>query len=205
MSFPADPAKPLVADASVVINFNATLCAGQIIGALPSAFVVTENARLELEAGMRNGHDDAAKLDALIRQGAVRVVRLGAAAMSIYESLIEGAAERTLDDGEAATIAYACEADGIAIVDERKARSLCADRFPRLAIASSAELLVGEAIGRQLGKQEQIAAIVNALQRGRMRVPPEHVGTIVTLIGETNAASCASLPGTVKRNLAKAR
>jgi predicted nucleic acid-binding protein len=205
MSFPADPAKLFVADASAIINFNATLRAHKVIAALPGAFVVTENARTELEAGLRNGHDDAAKLHGLIQQGVVRVVRLGASGMPIYESLIEGAAERTLDDGEAATIAYACEADGIAIVDERKARSLCAVRFPMLAMASSAELLAHGAIERELGKQEQIAAIVNALQRGRMRVPPEHVEAIISLIGETNAASCTSLPRAAKRNLAKAR
>jgi hypothetical protein len=72
-------------------------------------------------------------------------------------------------------------------------------------MASSAELLAGEPIERELGKQEQIAAIVNALRGGRMRVPPEHVGMIVTLIGETNAASCASLPRSARRKAANAR
>jgi predicted nucleic acid-binding protein len=201
MSFPADSAKPLVADASVIINFNATLCAHRVITALSGAFVITENACMELNAGLRNGHEDAAKLDALIKRGVVRVVGLGAAGLPIYESLVEGAAEWTLDDGEAATIAYACESDGIAIVDERKARSLCADWFPLLGMASSAELLASDVIGRELGKQEQIAAIVGALKGGRMRVPPEHVGAIIGLIGETNAASCTSLPKAAKRNL----
>lgn len=205
MSCPADSAKPFVADASVIINFNATLRAQIIIAALPGAFLVTENARNELKDGLRNGHDDAAKLDELIEQGTVRLVRLGAAALPIYESLIEGAADRTLDDGEAATIAYACAAGCIAIVDERKARKLCADRFPRVAMASSAELLASEATRGELGVQEQITAIVNALRGGRMRVPPEHVGAIVTLIGEENAASCTSLPKAAKRGLTKAR
>ena len=78
MSFPTDASKPLIADASVIINLNATLCAAEIIGGLPSVLLVTENARIELEAGLRNGHADAEKLRLLIKQGAVRVTHLGA-------------------------------------------------------------------------------------------------------------------------------
>jgi predicted nucleic acid-binding protein len=171
MSFPLDPSKPLVADASVVINLNATLRAAEIISTLSNALLVTENARVELEAGLRNGHADAEKLRVLIHAGSVRVVHLNTVGTGIYEGLIEGAAERTLDDGEAATIAYACETDGIAIVDERKARSLCATLFPHLIMMSTAELLASDTIATRLGRDGQAAAIVNALQGGRMRVP----------------------------------
>ena len=34
-----------------------------------------------------------------------------------------------------------------------------------------------------------------------MRVPYEHVESIITLIGEENAASCTSLPKSVKHSL----
>jgi predicted nucleic acid-binding protein len=200
MSFSSDASKILVADASVVINLNATQCAAEIIGSLRGAMFVTENARLELEAGLRNGHSDAEKLRVLIKQGAVQVAHLGMTGLAIYETLIEGAAEQTLDDGEAATIAYACEIKGIAILDE-KARSLSSARFPELTISSSAEMLACEAAHQKLGTQGQVDAIVNALRDGRMRVPNEHVDTIIKLIGETNAASCTSLPKRVKRSL----
>lgn len=200
MRFPTDASKPFVADASVIINLNATLCAAEIIGALPSVLLVTENARIELEAGLRNGHSDAEKLRALVKQGAVRVTGLGAAGVSVYESLIEGSAERTLDDGEAATIAVACETGSIAILDDRKARSLCSSRFPNLTMSSSAELLASETIRQRLGADRQVEAIVNALRGGRMRVPYEHLEHIITIIGEENVASCTSLPKRVKRN-----
>lgn len=192
----------LVVDASVVINLNATLCASDIIGTFRSGMSVTENARIELEGGIRNGHRDAEKLRLLIKQGAVRVVHLGHAALAIYESLIEGAAEMTLDDGEAATIAYAYETSAIAILDERKARRLCASRFPHVNIGSSAELLSCDCVRRQLGKEQQITAIMNALRNGRMRVPIEHVPKIVKLIGEENAVSCTSLPRSARSILA---
>lgn len=199
MSFPADPARPLVADASVVINLNATLCAMKIIVSVPNRLHVTENARVELQGGIRNGHRDAEKLDELIKAGAVQIVELCPDGLAIYESLIEGPREATLDDGEAATIACAYERKGIAIIDERKARSLCSARFPDLTIVSSAELLMSDDVAKTLGRDVQIAAIVNALREGRMRVPLEHVGAVVTLIGEEHALSCPSLPKSVRR------
>jgi predicted nucleic acid-binding protein len=199
MSFPADPSKPLVADASVVINLNATLCAARIIVSVPNKLYVSENARIELQGGLRNGHLDAEKLDELIKTGAVQIAEFGPDALTVYESLIEGSRESTLDDGEAATIACAHERKGIAIIDERKARSLCSMRFPDLTIVSSAELLTSDVVAKALGREAQINAIVNALRGGRMRVPLEHIEAVVTLIGEEQALSCPSLPKSVRR------
>jgi predicted nucleic acid-binding protein len=203
MSFLSDPSKPLIADASVVINFNATLCAAQIIVSVPNKLHVTENARVELQGGLRNGHLDAQKLDELVNAGAAQVVELGSGALAAYESLIEGPRESTLDDGEAATIACACERRGIAIIDERKARSLCSARFPDLTIVSSAEILMSGFVAKALGREAQITAIVNALRCGRMRVPLEHVEAVVALIGEEYALTCPSLPKRVRRDAVK--
>lgn len=203
MSFPTDPSQPLIADASVVINLNATLCAARIIVSVPHKLHVTENARIELHGGLRNGHLDAEKLDELIKTGAVQIADLGPDALGIYESLIEGPRESTLDDGEAATIACALERKGIAIIDERKARSLCSARFPELTVVSSAEVLMSDGVAKALGREAQIVAIVNALKGGRMRVPLEHVKAVVSLIGEEHALSCPSLPQSVRRGAAR--
>jgi predicted nucleic acid-binding protein len=156
--------------------------------------VVTDNAFAELAEGIRNGHSDAEKLQALIEQGVVRRVNLGGNGTRIYESLIEGSALRTLDDGEAGTIGYAYETAGIAMIDERKALKLCAESFPKLAVACTVELLIHEAIERALGRQKQIEAVFAALRDARMRVPPTQVSRVVALIGEERAASCNSLP-----------
>lgn len=194
MSFPTDPSQPLIADASVVINLNATLCAAQIIVSVPNKLYVTENARGALHAGLRNGHLDAEKLEALIKAGAVQVAELGSDAWAIYKGLIEGSRGRTLDDGEAATIACALERKGVAIIDERKARSLCSARFPELTVVSNSEVLMSEGVAKALGRDAQILATVNALRGGRMRVPLQHVKAVVSLIGEKHALSCPSLP-----------
>jgi hypothetical protein len=49
--FLLNPGAGLVADASVIINLNATARAADIIDAIPHPFLVTENAFSELEAG----------------------------------------------------------------------------------------------------------------------------------------------------------
>jgi predicted nucleic acid-binding protein len=194
LNFPIKPRTILVADASVVINLNATGRAHDIITALPMRYAVTENARAELSGGTRNGHDDARKLQALLDDGFVDLVRLGHTGNGIYESLVEGSALRTLDDGEAATIGYAYEIGGAAMIDERKARNLCVDRFPELQVVSTIDLLLHEIVAGALGRQGQIDAIINALQLARMRVPPDQVNRVVTLIGDQSATSCRSLP-----------
>lgn len=193
-SFLTNPHPVLVADASVVINLNATGCARAIMAALPNRWAVTANARAELIQGMRNGHNDASALQGLIDARAIDLVTVGEMGGRVYESLIDGSALRTLDDGEAATIAYAYEADGIALIDERKAMSLCASSFPNLPVVSTAELLLHEAVIQALGPEGHIKAVMAALQKARMRVPPAHIARLVAVIGEDAAVSCMSLP-----------
>lgn len=197
-NFLSDPRTVLVADASVVINLNATGCAHAIITAFPNRWAVTANALAELVAGMRNGHDDARALQTLIDARVVDLVGLGDIGSAVYETLIDGTALRTLDDGEAATIGYAHEVGGIALIDERKAMSLCADRFPALSVISTVQLLLHEAVIRTLGQEGHVGALIGALQKARMRVPPEQIGRVVAVIGERNAAGCMSLPKAVR-------
>jgi predicted nucleic acid-binding protein len=193
-NFLTDPRTILVADASVVINLNATGCARAIISAFPARWAVTGNALAELVNGMRNGHDDARALQMLIDAGIVDLVSLGDTGGKVYETLIDGSALRTLDDGEAATIGYAHEVGGIALIDERKAMNLCADSFPELLVVPSVQLLLHETVVRALGPQGHIEAVIGALQKARMRVPPDQITQVVAIIGQKNAATCLSLP-----------
>lgn len=193
-NFLTDPRTILVADASVVINLNATGCARAIVTAFPNRWAVTANALTELVGGMRNGHDDARALQALIDTGVIDLVTLGDTAGNVYETLIDGSALRTLDDGEAATIGYAHDVGGIALIDERKAMNLCADIFPDLPVVPTVQLLLHEAVVRALGPQGHVNAVLAALQKARMRVPPDQISRIVAVIGERSAASCLSLP-----------
>src|ERR1035441_3040681 len=97
----------VTADASIVINLNATGCARDIVQALPHKFAVVDVVQGELEDGRRNGRHDADLLNRLAADGLLEIVQLDEAATAHFESLVIGPAITTLDDGEAATIAYA--------------------------------------------------------------------------------------------------
>ena len=198
-SCPINASAAMVADASVVINLNATCCAREIIGAQHNRFVVTEQAFNELSDGVQRGHDDGRALKGLVDSGLVQLASLGEIGCRIYESLVDGEAVRTLDDGEAATIGFAHEAGGIALIDEKKARNLCTERFPNLRISSTADLLVHERVRYALGDQGQRDAILRALRDARMRVPSHLIDAVVELIGPIAAASCNSLPRTKRQ------
>lgn len=192
--FRTDSQTMMVVDASVVINLNATGYAPEIIRAFPNQVVVTDSAIAELASGVRNGHGDAQKLQELIDSGVVQAVTVGETCIHIYESLIDGNALSTLDDGEAATIAYAYEVHGIAMIDERKARRLCAERFPDLPVFLTVDLLLHDLTVQALGRTEQIESIYRALSIARMRVPPERMALVVQIIGDERAKVCSSLP-----------
>lgn len=198
LSFPTDRQSLLIADASVVINLNATLRAAEVIRALPNPVAVTINSFSELRGGLSNGHKDAEQLQDLVARGIVNVVELGVVGAEIYGSLIEGFAARTLDDGEAATIGFAQQCGGVAVIDERKARSICLSSFPDLSVASTVDLLLHPEVEAALGHLGQREAIFNALRFARMRVPKEQIEKVVDLIGPEQAAICTSLPRVVR-------
>ena len=100
----------------------------------------------------------------------------------------------TLDDGEAATIAYAVEKQGVAIIDERKAKRICRARFTQLHVASTIDLIGLDVVASALGPRLHAESVFKALMDGRMRVLPEHLDWVVGLIGTERAAQCLSLP-----------
>ena len=190
--------REIVADTSAIINLNATGRAEEIFGLLSSPPVVTESVRLELEAGRTRGHQDVVGLEALVRRGACRIVEIGRGA-AIQRSLVEGSTKDTLGDGEAATVAYAAAYGQAAMIDDKKARRICAERFPAIPVVSTVELLLHPAVQSALGADGQADAIVAALQHARMSVPRERVADVVAIIGKDRAASCPSLPASARR------
>ena len=184
---------PIVADTSVIINLNATGCATTILRALPNRCVVVEDVSLELQLGRRTGRGDADALDALIEQ-----VQLGNVGASHFADLVSGSAAQTLDDGEAATIAYAIEQSAVALIDDRKAIRICTESFPNLAVGCTVDVLAQRHVQEELGRRLP-DAVFNALDRGRMRVPDRYGQWVVNLIGTERAALCRSLPKRFRR------
>jgi len=195
-SFFSSPSQPalVVLDASVLINLNATGLSQGILETFSDRFCVTPNAVEELRRGDQFGHDDARPLQALIDAKVVAVWPLCARALAVYETLIDGSRGYYLDDGEAASIAFAAANEAALILDERKARRYAAQDFAQVSVGCTAQLLLHPSVRVVLGPEQQELAMQRALQLGRMRVPAEHVSSVVRLIGTKVARECPSLP-----------
>ena len=190
----------LVADASTIISVNATGCSKRVIEALSNRVTVVDVVAGELEEGRQRKRQDADLLKRLVESGHVEIVQLDAKGEEYFGQLVVGAAQMTLDDGEAATIAYAVANSGIALIDERKANRICAQCFPELRIACTVDVFMHPDVQNQLGKEALADGVFHALCHGRMRVFPQHVDWVIELIGADRARLCTSLPGSVRRS-----
>jgi len=189
-----DPAARLVADTSTVINLISTGSAGDIIAALPNRVAVVDVVPAELESGRLHGREACDRLKELASSGVLDIVELGDDALPHFEDLVVGPAVSTLDDGEAATIAYALAHATTALIDERKATRICRERFPQLRLATTIDVLIHDRVRERLGHALLMDAVYRALQDGKMSVLSHHLPWVVSLIGEERAAHCPSLP-----------
>lgn len=190
----SSPDTCLVADTSVIINLNASGFARNIIQALPGKVVITDAVKTELEEGRSYGWKDADMLEMYFADGLIEVVDLNETAAQKFEGLVTGPAVMTLDDGEAATIAYSDVNKTIALIDERKANRICAERFPELTVKCTVDLFAHSCVETRLGQDNLKLAVFNALYHGQMRVFPHHIEWVVNLIGINRANMCNSLP-----------
>lgn len=190
----ADQLQDLVGDASAVINLIASGMARTILESLPARLRVVRAVSSELASGRLRGWNSSERLVTLVQSGLVDIVELDDSSNECFESLVVGSAVDTLDDGEAATIAYAHATGAMALIDEKKARRICGSRFPELAVSTTVDLLTSAHIAKILGAQAVGDAIFNALRAGRMRVPAADYERVVTIIGAARAALCTSLP-----------
>lgn len=189
----------IVIDASTAINLNATGCVDRILRALPCSVLMEQTVMEELETGRIRGREDADLTARLVTAGLIGKVYLSEAGESHFETLVIGAASDTLDDGEAATIAYALDTGATPIIDERKAYRICSERHPSLTLASTVDLLAHPGIAVALGREGLGDALLQALLGARMRVLPHLIEWVVELIGEDAASQCPSLPRRTRR------
>ena len=141
-----NPSKPFVLDASVAINLNATGNYARILAAIPNPVVVLDVVAGELEAGRKRGRSDADFVSTLVSMGRAEVVSLCGECEGNFLAMVCGSGSATLDDGEAATIAWAVAHGGIPIIDEKKGIAICpsntsgmigADRFNARGLAKA--------------------------------------------------------------------
>jgi len=194
-----NPSIPIVVDASAAINLNATGHAVEILTALPHDLLIVDVVvSQELTNGRCKGRDDADLTLSLVEAGLLQIVRLGEPGLFHFEQLVSGSAEHTIDDGEAATVAFAVETEAIALIDERKATRICAERFTGLTVATTVDLFAHPDVQRALGQETLAKAVFNALQKARMSVQSHHLDWVVNLIGPERVALCSSLPKSIR-------
>jgi len=193
-----DSSAQVIVDTSAVINLTASGYAKDILGAIPNRFLVVDAVPAELDEGRNTGRLHADLVDELVSLRHLKIVSLGNQATQVFEELVFGKGIDTLDDGEAATIAYAVESAAFAIIDERKANRICNQRFPSLRMGCSMDIFSHPNVLHAIGRKKQADAVFKALRDARMRVLPHHEEWVVNLIGPEQAKLCPSLPKTVR-------
>jgi predicted nucleic acid-binding protein len=188
-----DPEPQLVLDASTAINLNATGCAAAILRALPNDVIVTDVVFEELQEDLQSGRKDGELMAKLAVDGIVQVEKVSDLSQPHFENLVIGHGPDTLEDGEASTLAYAVQRGAVPVIDERKARRICSDRFPATKVASTVDLLCHDAVIAAVGSVALADAVFAALRNARMRVLAQHEEWVVGLIGTERAQLCASL------------
>jgi len=193
-TFLTDPLIPLVADRSTVINLIATGCAPTIIRAVPNPIVVVDVIPGELDTGRQRGRPHADRLQELVDARHVELVSLGDIGWFHFETLVAGPGPQTLDDGEAATIAYAVERGLSLSSTKEKARGFGASHFPNLGIVTTVDVLLHPEVRQKLGEAAFGDAVFSALRDVKMAVFPDNLDDILRIIGPERAAQCPSLP-----------
>jgi predicted nucleic acid-binding protein len=193
-----DPKAPVVLDASTVINLNATTFGPRILRAIPNPFVVMDVVQEELREDRRSGRQDGRLVAELISDGLLSVAKLDELSEMHFADLVIGRGNATLDDGEAATIAFGVEKRAVALIDERKAGRICGEQYPELLVGNTFDVLAHSAVLAELGQDGTADAVFNALRFARMRVPRSAVDWVLRLIGPERAARCESIPLAVR-------
>jgi predicted nucleic acid-binding protein len=181
----------LVLDASAALNLLGSGRAAVVLRTIGRKMVMVEEAAREVEHDPLGRGPGSAAIEALVAARLLRVVSLSPAACDLFANLIAAPSPDGLDDGEAATIAYALDTGGIPVLDEKKATRIVAT-FPSPAPLCTLDLLSHPDLGAILGHTGLADAVHSAIQHARMRVQPLFRPWVVSLVGIERLRDCAS-------------
>ncbi len=196
-----DPNIPLIVDTSVIINLVASGIPEQILANISNPIYIVDAVLPELNSGNCKGRRDAEVLGKLLRDNIVSCVSLNDQAWEQFGQMVSGRAKTSLDDGEAATLAYCAIHNTVPVIDERKANNFCKENYQYLKpISSAAMFRIAEKpmLKQKLSISE---AVFNALTMGRMFVMPHHLDWIVKIIGPEKAVNYNSISKRSRRFL----
>lgn len=199
----SDECDSLLLDASVIVNLNATGYADRILNALPQDILVPKPVVSELGEGAKAGHTDAIDLQNLLDTGAAKEFAIPESIQQKYVELVSGSTANSLGDGEAATIACAHGTRSWAAIDERKARRICAERYPHIIIVGTVDILSHDAVVSAFHGQDLSKAVLAALEVAHMQVQPHQMDWVVSQIPAEKLSRCVSLPRSVRERVAR--
>lgn len=198
----------LFLDPGAIICLVETGFAERILKAIPLEPIIPEPAAKSLERRASEWHSGKSvrKLGELLESGAIAKAGMVGPARRRFQKIASRPSPLALGDGEASAIALAWAAKAWAAIEDGKARRLCQERCPLLKIVGVADMLAHESVIQELSSGEMAEATLNAVYRGNMRVPPNHVENIAKWIGPKKLQRCKSVPKDVRtRLLEKAR
>lgn len=189
---------PLVLDASVIVNLNATGFADRILDAIPARVLIPGPVVKELKRGTLMGHNDATDLHILLEEGVAETMNFPPHAHTEFIALVSGSSATSLGDGEAATIVSAYATGAWAAIDERKARRICTERYRGIKVASTVDILAHPDVTTAMTEAELSGALLAALEVAHMHVQKEHMDWILQRIDPKRVGNCTSLPRTIR-------
>lgn len=197
-----DQHEAIVLDASVLINLLATGNAGSILVALDAPLLVTEHVVREIGRGISDGRSESGMLAPLIEDQVLKVEELTGPSLDHFFEMVSGQTSNTLGDGEAATLAFAHSNGFSAAIDERKATRIAAERFGKLKLITSVDILAYAPVQASLGRERLASMTLQALRLARMQVWDHQFDWVVQLIGQENLGECPSLKKLSRRRSA---
>jgi hypothetical protein len=168
-----------------LINLLGTGCLKEIVHASGLRLIACEPALLEVQRHPRDNSPNP--LQPAVAAGLIEVARLSDSGLAAF---VELAGDGDLGDGEAATIAHAASAGLGVVLDDHKARRVCAERYDLSQLSSAEFLRMGE---QNLDDNLLREAVFGALFYARMRVFPGQEDWVRSLIGTERARQCSSL------------
>tara|TARA_R110002072_G_scaffold302578_3_gene486445 strand:- start:17517 stop:18155 length:639 start_codon:yes stop_codon:yes gene_type:complete len=182
----------LVLDASVMINLHACGHGRDILASLARPAIVTEEVLQELCVGGSKTPREREFANALISDGQLILESTIGEPSDIYFELLSD--PRSLDDGEASTLAVAIANGYVPVIDERKARRELTDFRNKPEPPNSLDLFTHKAALAKLGENGVASAVYSALRKANMRVRLDQREFVLELIGRERAVECNSLP-----------
>src|SRR5258708_1762870 len=184
----------LVLDASALINLLGTGVAANLVKAANRRMLVEDYAFEELRRHPLPEQDIRSEIAALLASRLLQRVRMDDAARTLFRELTDGDLTAGLDDGEAATIAYAMRhAAAIPVIDEKKASAVFVQRWASRTIVDTFTLLGQPCVLAAFSEEQYSSALHSALLYARMRVPKAARPWVRALLGDERAAEWPSL------------